>query len=125
MMTTSIEDSAELEAKTSTTPRLSRHKARRRKRIAVRAVLILSAVIGIWAVSEFSYHAYAVTVYVQPRSGYPFGRGESYPDNNLAYQYDLMQRDAIAALMAVVLLIGSTVISRRIERGHRDRDAHA
>ena len=125
-MATSIEDSAELEAKTSTTPRFSRHKARRRKRIAVRAVLILSAVIGIWAVSDFSYHAYAVTVYVQPRSGYPFGRGESYPDNNLAvYQYDLMQRDAIAALMAVVLLIGSTVISRRIERGHRDRDAHA
>jgi hypothetical protein len=97
--------------------------------MAARAVLILSTVIGIWAVSDFSYNAYILTDIlqrrsdiVQPRSGYPFATSQPYPVSDpVVYHNDLMQRDAIAALMAVVLLIGSTVISRRMKRGHSRR----
>ena len=45
-------------AKTSTTPRLSRHKASRRKRIAARVLLVLALIIGVLAVSDFVYNAY-------------------------------------------------------------------
>jgi len=49
---------AKTSAKTSTTPRLSRHKASRRKRIAARVLLVLALVIGVMAVSDFVYNAY-------------------------------------------------------------------
>jgi len=57
-MTTSSEDSVELEAKAMRTPRLSRHRVRRRKRIAARILLILALVIGVSAISDFAYNAY-------------------------------------------------------------------
>ena len=49
-MTISSDDSVELEAKVATTPRLSHHRAGRRKRIAARVLLILVLVIGFVAI---------------------------------------------------------------------------
>jgi hypothetical protein len=57
-MTTSSEDSVEVEAKTITPPRHSHHNARRRKKLAARILLILALVIGVLAISDFAYNAY-------------------------------------------------------------------
>ena len=122
-MTTSSEDLVKLEAETIRTPRLSRHRARRRKRIAARTLLILGIVVGVWAVSDFVYNAYILTNYVQPRSrDSPIGSlgSESGYAGWIAAEYtDLMQRDAIAVLIAVALLVGSTLIFRRVKRHRR------
>ncbi len=60
-MTISSDDSVELEAKVAPPPRLSHHRARRRKRIAARVLLILALVIGFVAISDFAYNAYILT----------------------------------------------------------------
>ena len=147
-MTTSSEDSVERSTKTIRTPHLLRHQARRRKELAVRSALILGIAMGVLAISDFAYNAYIVTDYVQPRSGDSPDEGqsnsstyvndylrlrpyhaqsgdESESPGLLAAEYiDLMQRDAIAVLFAVALVIGSTVIARKMKRGRRDRDDH-
>jgi hypothetical protein len=120
-MTTSSEESAELEAKTILPPRHSHHKSSRRKRIAARILLILALVIGFLAISDFAYNAYILTDYVQPRSSdSPNGNlGSEYSGGISAEYTDLMQRDAIAAVLAAAFLITSVVISRRIKRHRR------
>ena len=122
-MTISSDDSVELEAKVAPPPRLSHHRARRRKRIAARVLLILALVIGFVAISDFAYNAYILTDYVHPRSSDPpIGSlgSESGDGGWIATEYtDLMQRDAVAVLIAVALLVGSTLIFRRVKRHRR------
>jgi|ERR1019366_1138905 hypothetical protein len=120
-MATSSDDSVELEAKTIPSPRPSHHKSRHRKRIAVKAVFILALVIGILAISDFAYNAYILTDYVQPRSSdSPIEiLGSEYAGGIPAEYTDIMQRDAIAAVLAAAFLITSVVISRRIKRHRR------
>jgi hypothetical protein len=67
-MTTSSDDSVELESKTIPSPRPSHHSSLHRKKIAVKAVFILALAIGVLAISDFAYNAYIFTYYVQPRS---------------------------------------------------------
>ena len=115
----------ELEAKTVTPPRHSHHKARRRKRIAARLVLILALVIGVLATSDFVYNAYR--------------RADCYPAEEMMVggitikpppvregccgevprREELLQLDAAAALLAAACVITSTVISRWIKRHRR------
>jgi hypothetical protein len=120
-MTTSSDESVELQAKTVRTPRHSHHKSSRRKRIAARIALILGIVIGVSAISDFAYNAYILTDYVQPRSSdSPNGNlGSEYSGGISAEYTDLMQRDAAAAVIAAACMITSTVISRRIRRHRR------
>jgi hypothetical protein len=127
-MTTSSEDSVELEAKVATTPRLSRHRVRRRKRIAARILIILALVIGVLAISDFVYNA------AERASG--FGAisvvdedGRRVVNNadadtidalrTLNHFDDLMQLDSAALLLAAACAITSTVVSRRMKRHRR------
>src|ERR1017187_6488551 len=123
-MTTSSEESAELEAKTITPPRHSHHKSGRRKRIAARILLILALVIGFLAVSDFVYNA------CEKANGFDVisvvgenGRRVAQVDPTLAPELihfeERQQLDAVAAVLAAAFLITSTVISRRIKRHRR------
>jgi hypothetical protein len=125
---TSSRVSITLEAKTVRKPRLSHHKSRRRKRIAVRPVLILSALFGVWAVSDFAYHAYAKSSCYSLNSDYEMVLREPVSDDcgvESALGDEPYRRDATTAVVAVVFLIGSTVISQRMKRGHREQNDRA
>jgi|GEM_PF-3058361 len=124
-MTTSSEDSVELEAKAMRTPRLSRHRVRRRKRIAARSLLILALVIGVSAISDFAYNAYeradcspaeGIMVGATTISSPPVSEGCS---EELARREELLQLDSAAVVLAAALLITSIAISRRIKRHRR------
>jgi hypothetical protein len=121
-MTTSAEDSVELKSKPVRTQRLSLHKSRRRKRIAARVALVLGIVIGVSAIAAFVFIAYVRASAVEemlrlaPSSENP---------SDVPLWDDLMRWDAIAAIIAVVLLLGSTLISRKMRRGRREHDDHA
>jgi hypothetical protein len=128
-MTTSSEDSVELEAKTVTTPHHSHHKSRDRKRVVVKAVFILAPVIGVLAIASFVYCAYArtdcLTEYFDSSDG---STHHGFSSDGCAAVVDsldeLMRWNAAAAVLAAALLIGSASIYRRMKRGRRDRDDH-
>jgi hypothetical protein len=112
-------------AKTSTTPRLSRHKASSRKRIAARVLLVLALVIGVMAVSDFVYNAYMRADCYPAEGDIVWGiRMPSRPvregcGGELARRERLLQLDSAAILLAAALVITPTVLSRRIRKpGH-------
>jgi len=125
-MTTSSDDSVELEAPTMRTPRISRHSARRRKRVAARTLLILGIVVGVLAVDDFIYNAYERAsvldvISVVDENGRRVAKddGSNFSDAYLSHFEELQQLDAAAALLAAACVITSKVISRRIKRHRR------
>jgi hypothetical protein len=121
----SIEYSAELEAKTSTTPRLSRRKARRRRKLAARVALALGLVLGGLAISDFVYDA-CVKAYCFPVGEIMAGgiKTTSPPvsdwcGEDVARREELMQVDSEVVVLAAALVIMSTVLSRRIRKHRR------
>jgi hypothetical protein len=120
-MTTSSEDSVELEAKTVRTPRHSHRKSRRRRRIAARILLILALVIGFLSIFDFTYNA------IRRADCYTGDGGAMFSEESeregcigeVARRDQLLQLDAAAAMLAAAFLITSTVISRRIMRHRR------
>ena len=84
-------------------------------------MLFLALVLGVSAVSHFTYAAYNLTDYVKPGSETHESRESADLDSYEAAHYtDAMQFDAMAVLVAVGLLIGSIAISRKLKR-HRRR----
>jgi hypothetical protein len=126
-MTTSSEDSVELEATVvATTPRHSHHKSSRRKRIAARIALILGIVIGVLAISDFAYNAYERAsvldvISIVDENGRRVAKddGSNFSDAYPSHFEELQQLDAAAALLAAACVITSKVISRRIKRHRR------
>jgi hypothetical protein len=121
----SIEDSAELEAKTSTTPRWSRRRARRRRKLAARVALALGLVLGSLAISDFVYHA-CVKAYCFPAEEITAGgiKASSPPvsgwcSDDVARMDELLQVDSEVVVLAAALVIMSTVLSRRIRKQRR------
>jgi hypothetical protein len=113
-MTTSSDDSVELEAKTVRTPRHSHHKSSRRNRIAARILLILAFVVGVLALSDFAYNAYQKASELSD-----FSSHEEGIDKHLDPYDELQRGDAAAAMVAAAFLIASTLISRRLQRHRR------
>jgi hypothetical protein len=125
VMTASSEDSVELEAKMVTKPRLSRHRARRRKRIAARSLLVLALVIGVSAISDFAYNAYKKTDCYTDGEPDEWGITMPVAANTEECRAEIDRReqflrlDAAAAVLAAACVTTSTVISRRIKKQRR------
>jgi hypothetical protein len=123
-MTTSSDDSVELEAKTVTTPHPSHHKSRHRKRIAARIALILGLVVGFVAVSDFAYNAYEKAngfdvISIVGANGRRVPQVDPTLDPELIHFEERQQLDAVAAVLAAAFLITSTVISRTVKKHRR------
>ena len=124
-MTTSSEESVKSDDKSTQAPRRSRHRSRHRLRIAARLLLALGILVGGLAVSNFAYNAYlradcltgeevddwGFTKPPQPKSE-PCGA-------ELVGRDELLRLDSTAALIAIVILIGSTMMLRRVRKHRR------
>jgi hypothetical protein len=124
-MPTSSEDLVKLDAKTTQTPRRSHHRSRQRKRLAAKIVLILALVISGLAVCDFAYNAYARTDCFT--GGEINDWGLRVPAANpsegcyeeIARRDERLRLDATSAMVAVALLIGSIVTSRKLKPHRR------
>jgi len=121
-MTTSSESFDDSEAAAIRKPHRSRHRSRHRLRIAARLVLFLGLVIAALAVSNFAYNAWGkADCYTGggfDEDGVPTrGAPKSDACREEISGFDESQRlDAAALMLAVVLLTGSVIISRRIPK---------
>jgi hypothetical protein len=124
-MPTSSEDLVKLDAKTTQTPHRSHHRSRQRKRLAAKIVLTLALVIGGLAVCDFAYNAYARTDCFTGGEINDWGlrmpaanpSGECYEE--IARRDDRLRLDAAGALVAVLLLMGSILASRKLKPHRR------
>ncbi|HEY4961485.1 MAG TPA: hypothetical protein VII29_11550 [Terriglobales bacterium] len=121
-MTTSSESFAEPEAAAIQEPHRSRHRSRHRLKIAARLVLVLGLVIAAVGISNFAYNAWGKA---DCYTGGGFDEGgvptSGEPKSDACREeisgFDESQRlDAAALMLAVVLLTGSVIISRRIPK---------
>lgn len=105
--------------------RSSRHKARHRKRVAVKFVLVLALVVGGLAVFHFAYNAYVrADCYTADETAAWGNTKPAVPKSGecsaeIDRRDELLRLDASAALVAVAFLMGSIVVSRRMKRHRR------
>lgn len=110
------------------THRSSRHKSRRRKRIALKTLLILALIIGGASIVHFAYNAHQIA-FLCPSNEHDDSAfrtpgefaGPITEDCRAAEaaSEELMRWDAATALVAVMLLVGSTVVLRRLKTRRR------
>lgn len=96
-------------------------KARRRKKIAARIVLVLACVIGTLAIFDFAYNAYAETTCFTRSTSDDGGNTDREVLNEecaveVSRREKVLRLDATTVVVAVAFLFGSAVISRRLER---------
>jgi len=107
------------------TPRHSHHRSRQRKRLAAKIVLILALVIGGLAVGDFAYNAYMRTNCMTEADTNYWGitsAAQAKSDQcevEIVGRDERMQLDATSALVAVALLMGSIVTSRKLKPHRR------
>ena len=124
-MTTSSDGLVKLEPETTRAPGSTRHRGRRRKKIAARLLLILGLVCGVLAISDFAYNAYQKTACYTPaetdESGeVTQGQPRSEACRGEFISIDELQRlDAFALMFAGALLAVSVGISRKIPKRRR------
>jgi hypothetical protein len=124
-MPASSERLVEVEVKTTQTPRRSHHRSRQRKRLAAKIVLTLALVIGGLAVCDFAYNAYARTDCFTGGEINDWGlrkpaanpSEECYEE--IARRDDRLRLDATSAMVAVALLTGSILASRKLKPHRR------
>jgi hypothetical protein len=103
----------------------SHHKSRHRRRIAARIALILGLVIAALAVGNFAYSAWGkadcYTAGGFDDDGVPIpGTPKSEGCREDIIGFDEYQRfDAAALMLAVVLVTGSVIVSRKIPKRRR------
>ena len=124
--TTSSEDLVGLETKTIRTPSGSRHRARRKMKIAARIALVLAFVIWVLAIADFAFNAYKRTdCYTDGKPNewglrMPVATSTDECRAEINRREKFLRLDFAAAVLAAPFLIASTVISRRVRR-HRRR----
>lgn len=124
-MTTPAEGVVKLKATTVQTPRRSRHRSRRRKKIAARILLALGLLMGVLAISDFAYNAYRRTDCLTGAEFDESGIRIPAPTpsdeciTELADRDDRLRLDATIAAVAAAFLIGSIAISRKIKTHRR------
>jgi hypothetical protein len=124
-MPTSSEDLVKLEARTTETPHRSHHRSRQRKRLAAKIVLILALVIGGLAVGDFAYNAYRRALCLPAEETDESGAKTEAPPISeecgaeIAGRDDSLRLDAAGAVVAVVLLTGSILASRKLKPHRR------
>jgi hypothetical protein len=124
-MQTSSERLVEVEAKTTQPPHHSHHRSRQRKRLAAKIVLILALVIAGMAVCDFAFNAYMRTdCMTEADTSYWGVTKPAEPKSEscgveIAGRDERMQLDATGALVAVALLMGSILASRRLKPHRR------
>ena len=115
----------EVEAQTTQVSHRSHHKSRQRKRLVAKVVLFLGLLIAGLAVCDFAYNAYMRTdCMVEADTNY---WGDTTPPQvksepcgaDFVGRDERMQLDAAGALIAVALLTGSMLASRKLKPHRR------
>lgn len=126
-MTTSLDLLIKPETAAPHTQRSSRHRSRRRKRVALKVVLIVALSIVGLAVVHFAFNAVRIAISC-PSAEHddsqvttpPMSEGVAEECRVVdAQSEDLMRWDAAAALIAVIVLVWSTVVLRKLKPHRR------
>lgn len=124
-MTTSSEDLVKPTANTVPSPHTKRHRFRQRKKIAAQIVLILALVIGLLAISDFVYNAYIrADCYTAEQTDEWGNTTPAMPKSEACYaeisrRDELLRMDAAAAMVAVAVVLGATIVSRGLRKHRR------
>jgi|SRR5271165_5862292 len=126
-MTASTSKLVEPESSATRTQRLSRHKSRQRKRIALKVAFTMALIVGGSAIIQFAYGAFQIAYYCPGNQHDESGSvvqgqsSEAVMEECRATEPAvevLMRWDAAAVLAATVLLVWTTAVSRKMKR-HR------
>ena len=124
-MTNPAEDVVKPGAKPTRTTRVSHHRSRHRKRFAARVVLMLALLVGGLAVCHFAYNAYVTADCMTDEETDSWGitkpaTPKSEPCSaELVGREELLRLDASIVVVAIALLMGSIVMTRKLKPHRR------